>query len=652
VLRAKLFKAFAIVVVLLTLFSLLYAMRIINQQVVGQAQSHVKRDLSGAWAVLKSRENEIETVMRLVAMKEIIVSACEHGDWENPDVGGRLQKVKSHFNLDFLDLVGPDGKAQLRGAPPFARGDFIGNNQIVAAALRGTEASGMVLLGPQELAKEADGLRERAFMEIEKVPRARQTPMPFEERGLVLAAAVPVTKGLQLLGVVYGGILLNRNFAIVDEIMNVVYHGDTNGQLGTATIFLGDCRIATTVRLANGNRAIATRASKEVADRVLDNGMSWMGDAFVVKDRYLTAYDPIKDPSGQVIGMLYVGTLKKPFDDMARNVMWRFALASLVALALSLVLAYIIADRLALPIHRLVDASNRMRRGEKPPPVAVSGSCRETDALVVAFNQMVEDLTDREERLKALNRSYMETVGFVSHELKSPVGTMTNYVYLLREQKLGPLNDRQARALRAIDAAAQRLVEMVRHYLNLSRIENGQFVPVPTKVAVAEDVIKPLIEALDAEIKDNEVRIEAQVDAGVVLHADVNMVREVFENLVGNAIKYGKRGGLVRITGRHEGDRVVFSVGNDGPGIEPDRIPLLFRKFGRLDAGASKGKKGTGLGLFICKHIVEAHGGKISVSSRPGEWTEFEFSFPAWTPPVAAGVPARDPAISQTQNPA
>jgi signal transduction histidine kinase len=367
-----------------------------------------------------------------------------------------------------------------------------------------------------------------------------------------------------------------------------------------------------------------------VADAVLDNGQSYLGEAFVVKDRYLTAYDPIRDGAGRIIGMLYVGMLKEPYGVMGRGIMLRYGLLSLFVLLVALVMAFIHAGRLAQPIHRLVEVSNRMSDGHRPEPVVEDGTCHETDRLIGAFNQMTAALAEREEKLKALNRSYMETLGFVSHELKSPVATIMNYAYLLKEQKLGPLNEKQQKAVRAVDAGSTRLVEMVRHYLNLARIENGELEPVRTAVAVREEILQPLIEVAEAELQAKGMRLTNGVGADIALSADLNMVREVFENLLSNAMKYGRPGGCIEIEAKPDGEHVEFVVRNEGEGVPADRLPELFQKFSRIGNGEARRQKGTGLGLFITRSIVEAHGGQIRAASRAGEWAEFTFTLPRY----------------------
>lgn len=632
-LRTKLFKWFAVLVLLFSILSAYVGTRIINERIIEEVQTRVRLNLSSAWALYNGKLREIEIVLKLVASKEAIVEMAENGKWTDPEIHSRLQKIRASFGLDFLDVVGLDGKVMFRAVSSVPTGDYKVNDPAVASALKGDALTCMGLLSPADLAREGEALADRAFIELEDTPRARRSGKKDENRGMVMTGAAPIRKGMQILGVVYGGVLINRNNDIVDQIHNVVFKNELykGAPIGTATIFLNDSRVATTVRQENGNRAIGTRASREVADRVLDNGLAWIGDAYVLKKLYLAAYEPIKDGYGQVIGMLYVGIQKQPFLDIGHGIVLRYIYISVFVLLVSLVLAFIIASRLARPIHRIVSASNHLSNGNAHSRVTADGTCRETDLLVQAFNDMADKLAEREQKLKALNRSYMETLGFVSHELKSPVATIMNYVYLLREKKLGPLNEKQEKAVRSIDRGGARLIEMVRHYLNLSRIENNEVQAVCSRVAVIDDVLKPLLDAFEADFTANHMSVSNGIAQDVILNADANMVREIFENLISNAVKYGRQGGCLSLTANRLNDFVEFTVRNDGEGIPEDKCSDVFQKFTRLNTSeAAKRIKGTGLGLFITKHIIEVHGGKISVHSKAGEWAEFVFTLPGW----------------------
>jgi signal transduction histidine kinase len=543
--------------------------------------------------------------------------------------------------LDFLDVLGPDGKVVLRTSSPYQTGDYRNQRPEVAAALKGQIATCRALFSGRELEQEADGLAERAFIQIEETPFARLSEKKAENRGMGMVSAVPIVKGTAVIGVVYGGILVNRNQKLIDQIHEVIYKHDTyNGApVGTATIFLGDCRIATTVRLANGNRAIGTRLSKPVADRVLDNGEPWVDEAFVVKDWYLTAYEPIRGIDGEIIGILYTGILKQPFVDIERNMLTRYVLLSLFGLLVALVVAFIMANRLARPIRQLVEAADNMSRGIKTPPIAAKSVCQETSQLVEAFNHMTQALADREESLRGLNRNYMETLGFVSHELKSPLASIMNYSFLLREHKLGPLTEKQEKAAVVIDNNVNRLVEMARHYLNLSRIENNTLDPVMARTLVLEDILQSVVETVQIDAETQNMKIDNRVGAGLAIQADANMIREVFENLLTNAVKYGRTGGTIRIAAVEADAWLKFSVRNDGQGIAADQLPRVFEKFYRGSGGdVARAQRGTGLGMFITKSIVEAHGGRIEARSELGQWAEFEFTLPRSRPELSADV--------------
>ncbi len=223
----------------------------------------------------------------------------------------------------------------------------------------------------------------------------------------------------------------------------------------------------------------------------------------------------------------------------------------------------------------------------------------------------------------------METLQFVSHELNSPLSSIVNYAYMLRQGLLGGLTDKQSGALDVVCANLKRVMEMIRHYLNLARIESGEIQPVPARVAVREDVIAPILASLETEIVAKKMQVEDLIGPKLILHSDPNMTHEVFENFLSNAVKYGRPGGLISLHCHCNGQWAEFAVRNQGEGIPPERRAELFQKFSRIDLGESKkAPRGTGLGLFISKKIVESHGGTVTVDSEVGQWTEFRCTLP------------------------
>jgi two-component system NtrC family sensor kinase len=146
----------------------------------------------------------------------------------------------------------------------------------------------------------------------------------------------------QVLGVLVGAILLNRNYEIVDRIKNIVFRDAKykGKEIGTATIFLGEWRISTNVIDKEGHRAVGTRAMKEVQDQVLQNGLPWMQRAYVVDDWYITAYEPIRDFQDKVVGMLYVGILETKYTVLKERLILLFMLGMLVSVAISSFLSF------------------------------------------------------------------------------------------------------------------------------------------------------------------------------------------------------------------------------------------------------------------------------------------------------------------------
>ncbi len=659
-LRNRLFKRFAALVLVFGLLFTVFSLRMVHSRLTHEAQTRVQFNLSSVWAMYNARLREMETILRLVAGKQVIaevfIGSQEPGGLAAAQ--SRLEVLRRNFGLDFLTVADAEGRVIMRAAPPYETGDYRQHVSLVANALRGEPAGGTMIMPSVDLRREAEGLAEQAYLAVGNTSGAAPTFQREETRGLVMMAAAPVILGPRVLGAIYGGVLLNRNEALVDHLKEVVFRNELyeNRQVGTATIFLRDVRIATTVQLPNGSRALGTRVSKEVAARVLDSGLTWLGPARVLDEWYFSAYDPIRDPDGKTVGMLYVGLLKKPFDDLRRTLLGRYAALMFAGLLGALTLAFVIANQIARPLHRLAEAARQMHEGLHPDPVPLCDASKETTTLILAFNEMIEALAEREARLTeakseleqsnarlaATNRSYMETLGFVSHELKSPIASVMNYIYLLREKMLGPLTEKQEKALASMDGSIRRVVEMIRHYLNLSRIESGELQPVRTRLAVKSELIAPLAASFEADIEARNMRLSLDVGEDLAVVADLNMLREVFDNLVSNAIKYGREGGEIWVMARREAGGTFFAVRNEGPGIPPEKQGALFAKFSRLDTdGAARLQRGTGLGLFITKHIVEAHGGRMEVESHPGEWTEFRFVLPDPTPaPDAKGKAA------------
>ncbi len=224
-------------------------------------------------------------------------------------------------------------------------------------------------------------------------------------------------------------------------------------------------------------------------------------------------------------------------------------------------------------------------------------------------------------QLETLRRDF---VANASHELRTPVASIRSAVETLQ----GAMEDPQAARsfLGMIERNAKRLQQLVEDLLDLSRIESRELRLQMESVdlgAFAQQVAGAFTRQMEQKSLSLEVDPGAQ---GVRARADRRALEQVLSNILDNAVKYGQRGGTLRLGATVEGAMVRFSVADDGPGIAAEHLPRLFERFFRVDPGRSRDLGGTGLGLAIVKHLVEAMGGRVRVESEPGKGSTFSFT--------------------------
>ncbi len=268
-------------------------------------------------------------------------------------------------------------------------------------------------------------------------------------------------------------------------------------------------------------------------------------------------------------------------------------------------------------------------RSSTEPNAYDAHQVRLQQAIAESLSQAV-DKAFRIEQLTEANRAYTEMLGFVSHELKNPVASMVMDAKLLAQGYLGDLTDKQKNKIERSIVKGEYLLALVREYLDLARIESGNLKPTFAEgVDLIEQVVDPAIDIIDPQREDKRMTLEKNLpDGPPTVACDVDLMKIVMVNLVGNAIKYGSEGGVVRITIRHTPRQFRVSVWNEGPGFSDREKHKLFRKFSRLDSPELRKQKGTGVGLYSCWQIVQLHGGHIRARSMEGQWAEFYFYIP------------------------
>jgi two-component system NtrC family sensor kinase len=604
----------------------------VNTNTIREAENRVKIYTRAAWEIHNGEINRMRSALEVLAQGEIIAEFLKNP--ENEELATTLEEglevIRQEQKMDILTLLAADGTVVLRTRFPYNEGDNLSDDSIVKQVILTQRSStGNVLLPLERLDVEGSGLLERCLA------------IDQEPRGMLAGAAVPVFEDGELIGIVQMGSLLNGAAEEVDRIRDAVFRNEyyKGKPVGTVTIFMGDLRISTNVMDDQGRRAVGTRVSQEVAEQVLEKGLSWTGRAFVVDTWYLSQYDPIEDPDGNVIGMLYVGELEQRYLDMRTRTVALYLSVIFVGMVLAFLVFFFLIRGILEPVKKLSEATHRLSSGDLTHRVEV-GRKDEVGDLSASFNHMAgqlerqrreierrqQELENLTNELRVTNRNYMEMLGFVAHELKNPLSSAMMSLYTVKDGYLGEISPTQKRSLESVARSLDYFRDMVRNYLDLSRLEKGELEAHKGQVSLRADVVTPALEGLEQELRGRQIAVEDHIPDNLVLNADADLLRIVYDNLLSNAIKYGREGGAIVLDAQENKGHVTLSVLNDSEGIPPEKMPLLFKKFSRLDSPEHARKKGTGLGLYICKEIVEEHGGEIWADSRMGEWVKFSFT--------------------------
>ena len=268
----------------------------------------------------------------------------------------------------------------------------------------------------------------------------------------------------------------------------------------------------------------------------------------------------------------------------------------------------------------------RRRDGASTPVSASAAPVYDAGGAIVGAMVMLQDVSAEKE----LARLRDEWNAIIAHDLRQPVTTIALSAQSLRKFHGADLTAPEKRIVERIDGSARRLKRMIDDLLDASRIESHRLSVEPREVdlgTVVDAVTTELADALAG--RDLEVRVEPDE----LVHADPDRLHQVLGNLLLNAAKYGTEGTPILVAAEPRDDLVEVTVTNRGPGIPPEDLDLLFRRFYRTRHAREARLPGLGLGLYIAQGLVEAHGGTMWAESTPGETTTFHFTVPRARPP-------------------
>jgi len=230
-------------------------------------------------------------------------------------------------------------------------------------------------------------------------------------------------------------------------------------------------------------------------------------------------------------------------------------------------------------------------------------------------------------QLSAANTAKNRLLGMVAHDLRNPLASIRGLTDFLADGSLGSLQPEQTEVVKMIQDTSQAMLTMVNELLDVSVIESGELKIEAEERPIADLLTKSVyLNNINAAKKGSHIEVDAMVDA--VLRIDADKIRQVVDNLLSNAIKFSPPNSTIKVSLQHDHGEYSVLVRDQGPGIPEGERHKLFKDFGQTSVKPTAGEKSTGLGLAICKRIMESHGGRISAENMPGGGSVFKITFP------------------------
>jgi len=640
-LQSRLALGFLVATCLTGLFATMVSIWTINKSATAEVQSRIRTDMNTARLIYNTKLQKIMSLVQFTAKRCDLQELYKQNDRAGLIYFKGFIRQKPGITpdndqmlLDMLTIVDARGNVLYRAANPEVNGDSLLQDPLVKQSLeKRMPVYSTELLSVEEIIKENPALLDRTIINVVKTPLSADIGKDRLSEGMVMKAAYPVTdrKTGRLLGVLIGGVLLNNDNEIVDQIRDRVYHGEKyKGQeMGVATLFQGGVRISTNVLTESKQRAIGTVLSKEVYDRVIVDKQDWVGRAFVVKDWYMASYTPILNMNQRIIGLLYTGILEAKYRDIQGRLIWINLAVTifgmLIAFAISLYLGNTIIKRIRI-LKKATEAIAAGNLNYQLSPDTISGFAM----LDEAFNDMVKSLKEHNDQLRKMNEKLIKTekitalgemASGVAHEINNPLGGILLYSSIILEDMSedSPMREN----VQKIIYQTNRCKNIVQSLLDFARTPTGEMVPLS---------VNQVIDTSLSLVKDQsifhgiEIELHLADDLPDIL-GDRSRLEEVFLNLFINAADAMEGSGkLIIVTKQDPKKTVRIFISDTGKGIDEEHLPHIFEPF----YTTKERGHGTGLGLSIAYGIIRKHNGSIDAESKSGKGTTFIITLPAY----------------------
>ncbi len=628
-LRIKLALSYILAVGLVGILCSIIGIITINQGIINQAQNRVSADLNSAGEIYDQFANQVLYVCRLTATRFFLKDAIIKN--ERKKIIQELKRVINTERLDFLSVTDENGCVLARGSNPEVKNDTFYIPMIEYIIKNKTPAYSTEILSGERLKRENPVLQKRAEIEILSTVRVKFQRTGIETSGLTIIAGAPILDDDEnIIGVVYAGKLINNNFDIVDRIKNTVFMNEQykGRDIGTATIFMKDLRVSTNVKNIDGSRAIGTLISKEVYEGVIEKGQTWMARAFVVTDWYITAYRPIRNFLGEIIGVLYVGILEAKYTDMRNRIILFFIGLTIIAMVAVTGFSYFLSGTITRSIAMIAKAAREIGKGNFPEKIDIKTK-DEIEDLANAFQYMIDSIKKRDEELKKYAQQTIaeaerlaiigQLAAGVAHEINNPLTGILLYCDLMLKNL--PDDHPYKKNLLRINNEAQRCKTIVKGLLDFARQKKPEI-----KKASVNELIESTLNLLKTQAIFLNITIKLGLNDLPLINIDPSQIQQVLINIIMNGVEAMEGSGELKIESKLSEDNkfICILISDTGPGIKPEYHKKIFEPF----FTTKEATHGVGLGLSISKRIIEDHNGTIEVKSEPGKGTTFIIKLP------------------------
>ena len=342
---------------------------------------------------------------------------------------------------------------------------------------------------------------------------------------------------------------------------------------------------------------------------------------------YITVSE-MRNEHGQPSGYLFLCSSGEQLTQFKQQFWSNFLLSACVMLLCASILTKILMRQLTDPLQKVTDAAQRFGGGDLS--VRVEGVEGEGEAADLArtFNRMADNI-------QMNDNSRGQFMGNIAHELRTPMTTIKGFIDGILDGTIPP--DMQNHYLQLVSEETGRLARLIQNMLDLSKLESGEY-QVNARMFNIWETLTGVALSAEQRINDGMIDIDGlTMDEKVLVYADPDLIHQVAYNLLDNAIKFTPAGGTIRFGVERLGPEVEVSIWNSGQGVSPEALPYVFQRFYKEDQSRGLHARGAGLGLNICKVLVNLSGGQIRVESKQGEWCRFVFTLPV-QPPNPGGM--------------